>query len=43
MTNDPAASPGGPKPSKVEAVKIASEYLKTFVADEVRQRGGAFQ
>src|SRR5271156_3213777 len=25
-----------PKPSKVEAIKLASEYLKTFVADELR-------
>ena len=29
------ASTNSPKPSKIEAVKIASEYLKTFVADEV--------
>lgn len=27
---------GGPKPSKVEAIKIASQYLHTFVADEAR-------
>jgi sulfite reductase (ferredoxin) len=26
---------GGGKPSKVEATKLASEYLRTFVADEV--------
>ena len=25
-----------PKPSKVEAIKLASEYLKTFVADELK-------
>jgi sulfite reductase (ferredoxin) len=27
---------GGPKPSKVEAIKIASQYLKTFVHEEAR-------
>ncbi|MGA9922683.1 MAG: NADPH-dependent assimilatory sulfite reductase hemoprotein subunit, partial [Isosphaeraceae bacterium] len=32
---EPTASTNSPKPSKIEAVKIASEYLKTFVADEV--------
>lgn len=32
---EPTAPTNSPKPSKVEAVKIASEYLKTFVADEV--------
>ncbi len=26
----------GPKPSKVEAIKIASQYLHTFIADEAR-------
>src|SRR5690349_16788299 len=26
---------GGSKPSKVEAVKIASQYLKTILADEI--------
>jgi sulfite reductase (ferredoxin) len=26
---------GGAKPSKVEAIKLASQYLKTFVADEL--------
>src|SRR4051794_163534 len=31
---DPSGS--GAKPSKVEAVKIASQYLHTFVADEAR-------
>ena len=31
---EPTAPTNSPKPSKVEAVKIASEYLKTFVADE---------
>src|SRR3954466_5105808 len=29
-------SSGGPKPSKVEATKIASQYLKTFVEEEAR-------
>src|SRR3569623_1233064 len=29
-------SNGGAKPSKVEAVKIASQYLHSFVAEEVR-------
>ena len=32
---EPTASTNSPKPSKIEVVKIASEYLKTFVADEV--------
>jgi len=32
---EPAAAGNSPKPSKVEAIKIASGYLKTFVADEV--------
>jgi sulfite reductase (ferredoxin) len=32
---EPTAPTNSPKPSKVEAVKIASDYLKTFVADEV--------
>jgi len=27
--------PGGARPSKVEAIKLASQYLKTFVADEL--------
>ena len=31
---DPSGN--GAKPSKVEAIKIASQYLRTFVADEVR-------
>src|SRR4051794_41687490 len=31
---DPSGS--GAKPSKVEAVKIASQYLHAFVADEAR-------
>ncbi len=35
MTTEPKAAASPPKPSKVEAVKIASEYLKTFVAEEV--------
>ena len=29
------ANGAGPKPSKVEAIKLASQYLKTFVADEL--------
>lgn len=33
---DSSGSGSGPKPSKVEGVKIASEYLRTFVADEAR-------
>ena len=32
---EPTAPANSPKPSKVEAIKIASQYLKTFVADEV--------
>jgi len=28
-------SSGGPKPSKTESIKIASEYLKAFLAEEV--------
>ena len=32
---EPTKPVGGAKPSKVEAIKLASEYLKTFVADEV--------
>ena len=32
---EPTAPGNSPKPSKVEAIKLASEYLKTFVADEV--------
>jgi len=32
---EPIAPGKSPKPSKIEAVKIASEYLKTFVANEV--------
>src|SRR5208282_5242987 len=35
MPMEPTASTNSPKPSKIEAVKIASEYLKTFVADEL--------
>ena len=36
------ASTNSPKPSKIEAVKIASEYLKTFVADEVNNGSDHF-
>jgi len=32
---DSKTPPSGPKPSKVEAVKLASQYLKTFLADEI--------
>ena len=32
---EPTKPGGTPKPSKVEAIKLASEYLKTFVADEL--------
>ena len=32
---EPATPAPSAKPSKVEAVKLASEYLRTFVADEV--------
>jgi sulfite reductase (ferredoxin) len=32
---EPTIQGGGGKPSKVETIKIASEYLKTFVADEI--------
>ena len=28
---------GGGKPSKLEAIKVASEYLRTFVADELHK------
>ena len=32
---EPTKPGGGAKPSKVEAIKLASQYLKTYVADEV--------
>jgi sulfite reductase (ferredoxin) len=32
---EPTTNPGGAKPSKVELAKLASRYLKTFVADEL--------
>src|SRR5262245_22640763 len=32
---EPTKPGGGLKPSKVEAIKLASQYLKTAVADEV--------
>src|SRR5437867_1434296 len=32
---EPSRPGGGAKPSKVEAIKLASEYLKTYVAGEV--------
>ncbi len=34
--------PGGSKPSKVEAIKLASQYLKTFVADELQNDKSSF-
>ncbi|QEH32785.1 Sulfite reductase [ferredoxin] [Aquisphaera giovannonii] len=36
MTQDSTAPGGSPKPSKAEALKVASGYLKSFVADEIR-------
>src|SRR3954469_13968140 len=35
---DPSGNggPGGSKPSKVEAIKVASQYLKTILAEEIR-------
>jgi sulfite reductase (ferredoxin) len=33
---EPTKPGATPKPSKVEAIKLASEYLKTFVADELQ-------
>ena len=32
---EPTKTTGSAKPSKVEAIKLASEYLKTYVADEL--------
>src|SRR5262249_25543646 len=32
---EPSKPAGGSKPSKVELTKLASQYLKTFVADEI--------
>src|SRR2546421_121768 len=32
---EPSKPGGGAKPSKVEAIKLASQYLMTFVANEV--------
>src|SRR5271168_3104629 len=32
---EPTTPPASAKPSKVETVKLASQYLKTYVADEV--------
>jgi sulfite reductase (ferredoxin) len=34
--------PGGAKPSKTEAIKLASQYLKTFVADEIPNQKSHF-
>jgi sulfite reductase (ferredoxin) len=39
---EPAGSDSGAKPSKVEATKIASQYLKTFVADELANGSAHF-
>jgi sulfite reductase (ferredoxin) len=39
---DPNGNSSGPKPSKVEAIKIASQYLKTFVADELHNEQDHF-
>jgi sulfite reductase (ferredoxin) len=39
---EPTAPPSSQKPSKVEALKIASEYLKTWVAEEVNNGLGHF-
>jgi sulfite reductase (ferredoxin) len=39
---EPAAPTPSAKPSKVEAVKLASEYLRTFVAEEVDNSLGHF-
>ncbi len=39
---EPTAPPSSQKPSKLEAVKIASEYLKTLVAEEVNNSLGHF-
>jgi sulfite reductase (ferredoxin) len=33
---EPTKPGATPKPSKVEAIKLASEYLKTYVADELK-------
>src|SRR5262245_1926281 len=39
---EPTAPGPGPKPSKVELVKIASQYLRTFVAEEVNNAEAPF-
>jgi sulfite reductase (ferredoxin) len=39
---EPSRPVGGGKPSKVEAIKLASEYLKTYVADEVANGASHF-
>ncbi|WP_165230851.1 NADPH-dependent assimilatory sulfite reductase hemoprotein subunit [Aquisphaera insulae] len=35
MSTDSPAPGGPPKPSKAEALKVASDYLRSFVADEI--------
>ena len=40
---EPSRPAGGGKPSKVEAIKLASQYLKTFVAEEVANGHVAYQ
>jgi sulfite reductase (ferredoxin) len=39
---EPTKPSGSVKPSKVEGVKLASQYLKTFVADEVHNGSSHF-
>jgi sulfite reductase (ferredoxin) len=39
---EPTKPSGGGKPSKVEAVKLASQYLKTYVADELNNASSHF-
>ncbi len=39
---EPTHKPSGAKPSKVELTKLASQYLKTFVADELASAGTHF-
>ena len=42
LTDGAHHKPAGAKPSKVEAVKLASEYLNTFVANELDNGPVAF-
>ena len=39
---EPTKPGGGAKPSKVEGIKVASEYLKTFVANELENGSAQF-